>query len=506
MAIVDIMGFLLAIVFIIFIAIRFIRFLFKKLRTWLFRVELITIPYKWWVKQKPFYHKFLRNITVGIIIELVLQLPFVHDFPLIRQSEDAAFDWVMSISAGTTSAQLTAKQSPELAFLDIDEAAYRYWKEPLHIPRDELLGIIDYAVKGKPKLIVVDVDLSKPDLCRNHDAELFNYLNEYHDDVPIILPQLFREPVKGESRRTKRDSFFGENRPYSDDVAMASPLFELDEKDLRLRRWRLWEIDIDNQATPSVELLAVALLNSKEMKCYKDSGEAIVKVNEKLTKLNQKDSLEISICGINLKKNPEDISQRIIYSIPWNIEEGGVYPNNFTKRSVLPIIKNLSHTLDNKIGAQSTTAYSSQFTTSNKVKTVNSINAEWLKEKVVVIGASFRDSRDFYTTPIGPMPGSMVIVNAINSLYLNQQVNRISGYSAVLWEIAFVVIISFVFAKSESLFIAMLVCSSVIIVGLMPFSFIYFKQGVWLDFAIPTFAIYLNQLEHELESMRKGLK
>ncbi|HDN26266.1 MAG TPA: CHASE2 domain-containing protein, partial [Thioploca sp.] len=43
-------------------------------------------------------------------------------------------------------------------------------------------------------------------------------------------------------------------------------------------------------------------------------------------------------------------------------------------------------------------------------------NLEALTDSIVVIGGSYRDGRDIYLTPLGNMPGSLIIINAIHSL------------------------------------------------------------------------------------------
>ena len=439
----------------------------------------------WWVSQKRFYRHLMVNIMIGIMITMLL-----HSFDnsqWLRQEEDDAFDWVMAMQLGTSQDKL----QPKFAFLDIDEATYRNWEEPLHIPRNKLLDIIKFAVSGKPRLIVVDVDLSRCGQCLEYDHTLINYLNKYHDQPPIVLPQLFREPIDGESRRTLRASFFNQKEPAGANVFLASPLFELDENDLRLRRWRLWEFTSNQEVIPSVELLAVALINSN-----RNAKDIIEDVKTQI----HDDSAKINIQGIGeLKTDSDDIGQRIIYSIPGTLDNGKTYPENFIRRSVLPITKNISPAIKLTPADQCPAKCSTESPMPGEKTGTDHPDLSWLEDRVVVIGASFGDSRDIYATPIGQMPGAMVIVNAMNSLYEYGQIEKPGGFWILVIEIILIIIMSIAFASFDYSFLGMLVSSTIIIVIMLPLSFYLFKYGVWLDFAIPLIAVQLHRMHASFE-------
>jgi len=472
----------------------------KNVHVYLTRI-FINKQYPWWSRHQKFYRHLRQNLIVGIFISMILH--FVHDFSPIRQAEDAAFDWVMAMQIG-----IAPDNSPQkFAFLDIDEAAYKNWGEPLHIPRNKLLDIIQYAVRGKPALIVVDVDLSRWGQCLDHDLALINYLNAYQDRPPIVLPQLFKEPIEGEPRRTLRKSFFGDDSPNADArVFLASPLFELDGNDFRLRRWRLWEFTNDQKNIPSVEMSAVALIKSN-----RDPVDILNEVKEDLNTLAQGDAGKINIRGFGeLETDHEDIGQRILYSIPGILQEGESYPENFVRRSVLPITKINSPTVEQKIVDQCPEQCPTECPLqcripSNVTTDMSQFDSSWLKGRVVVIGASFADSRDIYSTPIGLMPGAMVIVNAINSLYKHGQIEKPEIFWIYLSEILLIVLMSIAFALFDASFLGMLVSSSIIIAIMLPLSFYLFKYGIWLDFAIPLIGVQLHRMHASFEEIKKAL-
>ncbi|WP_027156499.1 CHASE2 domain-containing protein [Methylobacter luteus] len=453
-----------------------------------------------WKTQKLFYRRLIFNLIIGLLCAVLLHS--FDELPLLQQAEDDAIDWVMAMQLGTHPVQAVVP----FALLDIDEAVYRNWGEPLLIPRDKLLDIIRFAVSGNPALIVVDVDLSRLGQCHDHDLALVDFLKEYHGQgkPPIILPQLFREPVEGESKRTLREPFFVRDLPSGSDtrVFLASPLFEVDENDFRLRRWRLWEIASNQEVIPSVELLTVALLRKPH-----DPSSAFQNVKQNIKRLDQAEaapkpqhlinSTKIKIANMKFDKGAEGIGQRILYSIPWTLQPGEIYPDNFVRRSVLPITKKETSGNEQNPADQ----YSAQCTPSSKATAMAHLDSSWLKDQVVVIGASFKESRDIYATPIGQMPGAMVIVNAINSLYEHGPIKKPELYWIIPIEIVLIAIMSVAFAWFDS-FLAMLISSITVIMIMLPLSFYLFKYGVWLNFVIPLFIVDLYEIYTSFEEYR----
>ncbi|RKZ90459.1 MAG: hypothetical protein DRR19_10010 [Candidatus Parabeggiatoa sp. nov. 1] len=82
----------------------------------------------------------------------------VHDVRFLHETEDLGIDWVMKMDRNTAPTQ----DSPPFVWLDIDEYTYQHWQEPLLTPRDKLLKLLQFAVEGQPKVIIVDIDLSYP--------------------------------------------------------------------------------------------------------------------------------------------------------------------------------------------------------------------------------------------------------------------------------------------------------------------------------------------------------
>ena len=107
-----------------------------------------------------------------------------------------------------------------------------------------------------------------------------------------------------------------------------------------------------------------------------------------------------------------------------------------------------------------------------------------------------------YATPVGDMPGAMVIVNAIDSLRAHGQLAPPSLMVKLLVEALLIILMSLVFARFSSV-LGLLVSGAAVLVLLIPFSFYFFQWGVWVDFSLPLLAVQLHEVVAEVEEYRK---
>lgn len=118
--------------------------------------------------------------------------------------------------------------------------------------------------------------------------------------------------------------------------------------------------------------------------------------------------------------------------------------------------------------------------------------------RVVVIGQTFEEAGDKYYTPLGRMPGALVLANAIDSMTENQLMREPNTY-VVLFSILTIFVVSFISATVNPL-IATTVATLVVIVVSGGVSFLFFSHGVWLDFSAPIIGI---QIERWIESIKE---
>jgi len=429
--------------------------------------------------------RFARRVSLNVLIGTVISLGLwsLHDNAALRDVEDVGIDWLIRMQWGVAHDEGGASY----VFLDIDEPTYRAWGEPFHVPRDRLLKLIRYAVDSGPALVVVDLDLSKPGSDPAAAEGLKQYLEAYTgpDRPPLVLARFFRAPLDPTVHPYYREraSFLDDAVAASPNLHWGSPLFVLD-RDRLLRRWRLWEPACRDGApgiVPSIQLLSVALWQAPRRGADQIdealAGLAPADCGEPMSGDGQPTTLRIA--DLTLGAAPGALAQRILYTLPWRLGPGEAYPRTpegapaLSVRSALPIT-------DGQLPVAS----------------------EGLRGRVVVIGSSFEDSRDLYHTPLGVMPGAMVLINATRSLQTHGELAPPPWYVKLPIEILLIVLMSLVFALMIS-FWGMVVSSVAVIVLLLPLSFLFFRAGVWLDFAIPLMAVQVQQFAAEFKELKK---
>ncbi len=457
-----------------------------------------------------FFHRLSHNLLIGFGVSLLF-LPF-HDTHFFHQVEDWAIDVVIKLHSGTPPAKL---DTPSFVWLDIDEPTYRNWGEPLMTPRDKLLQLLKVAVREQAKIVVVDIDLSCPTeltcpldrrlasldkLGNQNDKELYNFLASYE----ATYCQKRKCPYLFLARNTRNP--LDSNFPYREPVASflepvikdspqlhwASTLFDLAD-DQRLRRWHLWQPTCDGEVAgvlPSMQWLTQQIMENGNtgqdiLKKYvphcpsvqAQSGHVLPEeeggwfdlVKQTMTSIKQ--AVTKCLGGHIDPLEDSELKRRILYRIPWS-------------EIRLPTMAD-GHLLLDIIPAQ-------HITDNGKNKP---LAPDFLKGRIVVIGGSYESSRDIYATPIGRMPGALVLINAIHSRLQHGELHPPECWKMVLTEISLIVLMSLVFSYFSA-FSGLLVSGFIIIfifVPLLTFS-LFDKYGVWLDFAIPLLAVQLHYL------------
>jgi len=116
---------------------------------------------------------------------------------------------------------------------------------------------------------------------------------------------------------------------------------------------------------------------------------------------------------------------------------------------------------------------------------------------IAVIGASYEDSRDAHITPLGVMPGSLVLVNAIDTLQTVGILQSLPTLVILSITALILVAISAAFALLSALWASVLMLALVALT-MGPLSFWFLKHGIWLDIGAPIIGIYLHR---ELEDI-----
>jgi CHASE2 domain-containing sensor protein len=456
---------------------------------------------RWWSRLSPDRRRFLVNLIIGFVIMLFLNI--FHYAPFRREGEDLAMDWVMQMRMGRVSSEPTIP----FGWIDIDEKTYLDWREPLSVPRKKLAKIIQFALQCHPKIVVVDVDLAQRSHDRKFDQPVEDVLAEHaykcrgkpvlSEDCPaVVLLASLRLPEKEESYPEQRNSHLDELVADSEHLFWASPLFDQDW-DQTIRRWRIWEkiqYKDDSQlfALPSIQLLAATLLRDGE-----DSMEKLQQCLDSMASENNEISADQSVaCKMweassqlankKLRLSQSRIARRILYTIPWQRNTPGHYIGSIPTVRTYEGQENL---LLSRVSALYVKDSKKQFDSSD------------FKGRVVFIGGSFRDSRDIHVTPLGEMPGVLILINSLYSLLQCGEAKELYLPLKILIEILLIALLTICFSVWDSLW-GQIASSLTICAILIPFSVLLFGYGFWLDFALPLAAIQIHQVAADFEDGR----
>lgn len=410
--------------------------------------------FNYWMQLRPFY----QNLVVASLIVLSIQVFQRASF--LAETEDNAMDLMINFNTQIAS-------NKQYVWIDIDENTYRGWGEPYHIPRDKLGVLISVASKSKAKAIVVDVDLTLPGVSLSADDELKKVLSKYPPEAPPLILLRIPQQNKGEVLKKDRGSFF-EMEATKPNIFWGQPTFYKDLYDQTVRRWKLLSVvcaDGRPKIIPSVQLI-VDMLDKGQEVTLRQLDAMFVNPDDRCDsyRLPEK-TLQYGDRAIRLDATGQQ--QRLIYTIPDEIEEHREIPG-FTRVPAHYIFKHINGGSFESI----------------------------LLDSVVVIGASYLESRDILWTPFDSMPGALILINAIKSLDEFGQLYVPEGWSKLVIQLVIITLMSWVFARFGA-FWGMVLFFASIFSSLILLSWTLLKFGVWVDFSLPLLAMQIHQFSVE---------
>ena len=416
--------------------------------------------------------QFAQNLFIGVLIAVLIHLG--HGSWLVRELEDQAVDWMNRLQVDT--AWLNPPGRLGYTLLDMDEATFDAWGEPFHVPRERLAELIRYAAAGGARAIVVDVDLTRPGTDPAADRVLCDLIAGYPVDAPdLILLRTAKAGTADGSRPLRwREIYFDASR-LSEAVHFAHSRYVKDRSDLRLRRWRLVErgcLDGRPLALPSAQLLLDVLLQEGRPGWSAVQGQLAASGGDDCSQRRSGEPVEALDYGPgSVRLDAGGVDQRVIYSYSDAVHIGKA-PIGLERIPAGVLVEHLAVA-----------------------------SPEPVRERVVVIGASYEDSRDLHETPVGRMPGALVLLNAIKSLNQFGQLHGPATRFVLLIEICSIVLMAWLFSRLDSWWATMLTGSLMALI-LVPVSFWWFRYGVWVDLAGPILAMQVHQTFASWEEAR----
>jgi CHASE2 domain-containing sensor protein len=486
--------------------------------------------------QDGFWHRFLHSLVFNLLIGLTIAglLMFFQHYPLLMDEEDASLDLAMQINQEKIP---PLKKQTHFVFLDIDNRTHKLWDEPLFTPRNHLQKLIAFAVASEARLVVVDVDLSQdtpieglplPDGLQRHpyDQALYDYMANYHNYCkgkttcpPIILTRGFRPLTEySEKKETFRDWFretpwfvhevrpsflesaVVQSTPY---VQWASPLFWQSSYDTGVRRWWLFQpVCQDNQpdVIPSIQLLAATMmLDGTPKKAQDNINQALAQYKPKNCTSNEMPSAISSsqpifiTDNLNITEGTRGIRQRIIYEMSWLPPQSQSEKSPF--RYVLYDYDDNTPERNVILSVVSAQPYLNLFQQ-------NPHSAEALKNSIVVIGGSYAEGGDIHITPLGEMPGALIVINAIYSLLQYGEIKPWPNWAILLLIVGLIMVMSLFFTLGTSFlwltFIGVLMTTIVFLLSVWQL-----KYGFWLNVVLPLLVVNIHQIAADFYDLRQ---
>nr|WP_294503666.1 CHASE2 domain-containing protein [uncultured Rhodopila sp.] len=415
-------------------------------------------------------HSLLRDAVHALLIVVLLEwLTMWAETTQWWEAHTVSFhDGFMRIWTGQDIVPDASLQFARFAFIDIDDATFAQWGAKGVTDRAHVRDLIRFAAEGKAvdsdtakpaALIVVDLDLSHPG---PGDDDLRSWLHDYHSgpDIIFVRPLSSRHPGRiappdtfeaSAANATEIDAAVKGN----DLVHFATANFVLDPDGL-VRRWHLSEAVCENSrpvALPSVELLSLAIVG--------DAKSGVSRLGEGLkdsvagdcddVKFEPGREIEIGrLARVDL--HPDDIDgERILFTQAWPINQ-----RNERRLTYLPA----------------------------RIVTENAPSADPVEGRIVIVGGSNAAARDRIQTPIGAMPGSMVLLNAINALLQQGQLHPLPPMAALglglfVGMAVWLSLTVFTLAISPIIAIIFVICTSFAVSEML------IGGGIWIDPAAP---------------------
>jgi CHASE2 domain-containing sensor protein len=489
------------------------------------------------IKQKPYLHKYISNLLIGLGVLWLLNA--LQHIPFLMDAEDANLDLAMQLQSEIPA----LNDKPPFLLLDIDDKTHKEWGEPLFTPRHHIVELIDAAVKGGAKLVIVDVDLTQPTSLEGlspflpedlelhpYDQKLYNYLAEYkikhcqnQTCPPIILTRMSRSQLAShnkvgflqevgeitsglfqpipipiqELRPSFLDNAAAQSAPY---VQWASALFWESNYDGAIRRWWLWQAVCTEeqlpQIIPSIELLAATMvLLTEPQQAQENIDKVLSKFKPKfctedysLPWISSSERLPIVKDLLEVTDGVRGIHQRIMYTMSWELPQ--------SQNRKIP-----RYFLEDENGQEILTVFSAQPYLELKL----ALKIPITKDRIVVIGGSYSEGGDMHATSlIEEMPGGLIIINAIHSLLSNQgEIRPVDTLSKVLLVAIVTVVITWIFTF-VSTFLRGLIVGIIALIIAIWMSILLLNVGIWINFALPLLAVEICEIMAKFEPQDKA--
>ena len=395
-------------------------------------------------RKRRFYKSLLLGVAVSFLLSIGSYLGYLDVI------EAKALDFLMLLRGRL--------KSPEIVLVQIDDQAFEKLGEKQPLPRSYIANLIEVVARGGAKVIGLDVEL-KVSTDPAEDARLLKAIETAQENgvskvVPVYYIRALKEDDKGILFR--RSAFFDARLKGVAGFANA-PV----DSDGFVRQVPLVVRGSDGKILPSLALAIVARRAG-----YDAAGleTALNKSGEITLRLPEWNRLEGKLLS-------EHTSFMFAVDEAWKINFAGGQSSFVT----LP-----SGPLAQIAEANVPMASDNPF-----------------RGKIVLIGASFLESRDFYPTPHGLLSGLEIHANIIHTILTRSQIEPTRRLMAFVFLLLFTIVSSLLITLFSPTVVTILSLAAIPLI-LVPLSYLAFAYlGLWVDFVTPLLAIRWGALVAE---------
>lgn len=477
----------------------------------------------------PHWHHFVVNLMIGLAIEVVLH--FMVGGMFITGVKNLMFDASMNIAAHMPAA--SNRSDPPIAVFDIDEETWRspVWGggEPDIAPRSQLARLVEIAVRAKARYVIVDIvvegegnaadgsllkDMLRMEAQMAPDQRILFVRSIRHPDCGMVADfeaaenQEAREAclsVQGAPtvRRSRLDPLF---RRAGGHFVPVTPNFIL-SRDGVLRDWVLWKpacvIGASSsglagtwQVMPSVQL---AILEMERLRLRSGQGGMSSGETRSVWPLPGGFGVCLPTLAGSARAAPESgrevsfqtAEARMIEALSRAGEHGAEAG------------RGPGHDLSSVIFFRYREGTGSAASGGNGIQTLSALpllegrSPGDLSGQIVIIAQSHELARDHHLTPLGRMPGAMILANSINSLHNPGLIEHAPSALETSFVIVSIVLAAWLFAVVRAEFSLLLAIAFVpILLGL---SYLTLSAGIKLGSEVAILGIYLHWIFKTIE-------
>ncbi|MCH8544437.1 MAG: CHASE2 domain-containing protein [Alcanivorax sp.] len=436
-----------------------------------------------WRALSPLSRQFASNMLVAMLVLVTLHVFQSH--PLLMRQQSAGLDWLMRMTANTG----TAEHATPYLFIDLDTPSWQTLGEPLSAPADTLALVLGRLIDTQARQVVVDFDFSRRSLrdLAPLAAMLARWQATEHAP-PLTLMRTLSPPRAPDHYGVPRDTVLDDllqdlpEHGSSSPAVWAAPFFSLDA-DHRVRRWRLVEIVCQGEHTallPSVQLVSLARRHGQLAAL---DTQLAAWPGASCDDSRQPALPTLTLGGQTLQLADGMLAERILYTLPAQPDDGWFRHAHLGQQTPFLIRVPVQSLLGGLLGDTAP------------------LGDHLTQARTVVIGASHVESGDLHVTPLGEMPGPLILINAMHSLERFGQISPPAWWRTVLVTTLLVLVMSACLVYLPPL-AANVLPVVVVAVLIVPLSMLWFRSGVWLDFALPLFAVAVFRWLHRFRRLR----